>query len=209
MSKKVLFLLIAVLTASYVQAQVNFGVRAGLNYSNKIFFVPAGAASMSTEMKPGFQAGIIAESNTTDITSFMQSGLLFVSQECKFKDGSLLGYSNETLNMTYLRLPLNYVYKKDLSGIKLLLQGGINLDFALSCKINGEKRGEKIEEKVDFGNTMMSRIESGVGVGAGLQFGNFQAVLEYNFGYNWGKSDSKIMMFNNGPAFNISYLFGK
>ena len=201
--KLFLVLLIAVLTAGYVQAQFTFGARAGVNYTNMLFFVPAGSASMGTQMQTGFQAGVV----TADRNDH-QVGLLIVSQKCKFDKGSLMGFSNETLNLTYLRMPVSFLYKKDLNDMKFLLQGGFSLGLAVAGKITGEKHGEKVEEKITFAKGGMSRFDSGLGLGAGLQFGNIQTVLEYNLSYNLS-NDNKVMMFNNGFALNATYFFNK
>ena len=211
-NKKILLALFAaVLTAGYTQAQLTVGARAGVNYTNMLFLV-SGAGSMSTQMQPGFQAGVIAERDDNNAQAGLlnntQVGLLIVSQKCKFNEGSWMGFSNETLNMTYLRIPANFLYKKDLNDMKLLLHGGASLALAVAGKITGEERGEKVEEKIKFGEGGMSRFEMGFGLGAGLQFGNIQTVLEYNLGYNLGNSNG-ITMLNNGFALNVTYFFNK
>jgi len=198
-------LFISVLSVGYTHAQFDFGVRAGLNYTNMFFIVPAGSTSISTQMKPGFQAGVVAENNKDNL--FYQMGLLFVSQTCKFNEGSLIGLSNVNLNINYLRIPVNLMYKIDLNGMKFLLQGGPSLGIALSGKAKHEISGDK--EKLKFGNGGISRFEGGVGLGTGLQFRNIQAVIEYNIVNNFGGSDSKITMYNHGFALNITYLFSK
>jgi len=202
MKKKVFFLLVAILMAGYAHAQVRIGVSGGLNYANKLFYIPAASTSMGTQMKPGFQAGVVLENNigqSDNVSS--QVGLSFVSQECKFREGIIYGSADETLSMTYIRIPIRYLYKIDLSDMKLLLQGGVDLGLAVAGKI----KHDNMEEKIKFSSDGISRFETIFGLGPGLQFGNFQAVLEYNIGYNSGSSN--IMMFNNGFAFNLTYFF--
>ena len=198
--KWLLVLLAAVLTAGYAQAQPTFGARAGVNYTNMLFF-PGG---FSGTMQPGFQAGVVAENSING--QCIQAGLLIVSQKSKFNEGFLMEFLNETLNLTYLRMPINFLYKKDLSDMKLLLQAGFFPDIAVSGKITGEKRGEKVEEKITLGKGGMSRLGSGVGLGAGLQFDNIQTVLEYNLGFG---GNNGVTMLRNGFALNLTYFFNK
>ena len=198
-------LTLLVMFSGYAQAQLNIGARAGVNYTNMLFLV-SGAGSISTQMQPGFQAGVVTE--RTENGKGSQVGLLIVSQKCKFDNGSWMGFSNETLNMTYLRMPANFLRKKDLSGTQLLLQAGASLGYAVSGKITGEQRGEKVEEKIEFGKDGMSRFEMGVSLGIGLQFSNIQTVLEYNLSNNFGKNNGATML-NNGFALNATYFFNK
>ena len=220
MSKKFyLVLLAAVLTANYAQAQFTFGVRAGLNLTN--MKMKAEGISISADMKPGFQLGVVGEYGLSE-SFFIQPGILFAQQGSKSDFSSSMGsYSYESSTKTtlnYLQIPVNAQYKVDLGGMKLLLQAGPYFGFAISGKQKGEettiwggeKETEKYDEKIDFGeDDSMKRGDFGLGIGAGLQFGNIQAGLGYNIGIANINTDSDFKTKNNSLAITLTYFFGK
>ena len=222
----ILLLLVAVLTASYTLAQdkIIFGPRVGVNYTNKSINTSINAVlqnvkfKMKFKMKPGFQIGGIFETAQNENMT-AQAGLLISTQKCvfdkiEFKSGKIDVSNIELpedaiLNLTYLRLPAHFVFKKDLGDVTFLAFGGYYLGLAVAGKI--------LDEKIKFGGIgkgFMSRIDYGVNLGPGLQFGNVQAAIEYSIGFDFN-SDSSAggsifrYMINNGFSLNLTYLFGK
>ena len=206
--KFLLALFIAVLTASYAQAQAKykFGPQVGVNFTNKKFtYVASGVSeSVSTKMKSGFQVGGIVEIDEGK-KFVMQAGLLISSQRCVFEKNNLeeVGYLKDaTLSVTYLRLSDNIVFKKDLGSMTFLASGGVYVGVAVGGKVE--------EEKIEFGKEkLMPRFDIGLNLGPGLQFGNLQATLEYSIGY-WFNEANSVAQFtlNNGFSLNLKYLFG-
>ena len=211
-------MLATVITTNYMQAQFltkkdergeaqyRFGAQTGANFTNKkITFSTLGVSeSVKTKMQPGFQVGGIVEMDR-GIGYVVQFGLLVSSQKCVFKSNEFkdVGYAkDETLSITYLRLPFNSVLKKDLGSITFLASVGIFLEVAVSGKIG--------DEKIKFGkDKLMPRFDYGLNLGPGLQFGNLQAFLEYNLGFWYSDINSVLRMtFTNGFALNLIYLFG-
>ena len=208
----ILAVFLAALTAGNAQGQGQgtFGVRAGLNSTNMI--LRGNGVSVKANKETGFQIGVVTENEPPENKRiFTQGGFLFVSQKCSF-DESFLGSTNGTISLSYLRMPFNSIFKVDLSSLKLLGYGGGILGLALAGKTTSEERGgEKIEQKIKFGGPI-GRLEIGFNLGAGLQFGNFQATVEYNINLNYGvlfNDTNGVSMFNNGFLFNLTYFFGK
>jgi len=218
MTKKVfLFLLAVVFTASYTQAQFTFGVRAGFNLTNM-------TAEIDTKMKPGFQIGVVGDYAISDNFS-IQPGVLFATQGCRFSFTEDIFYrfspmggkspmeteTSVSVNVNYLQIPVNAQYKIALGGMKLLLQAGPYLGYALNAKGIAESEGSKEEEKMKFGSKddEMRAFDFGLGFGAGLQFGNIQTGLGYNVGLANLINIDNTSMKNSGLAFTITYLFGK
>ena len=214
MNKKIyLVLLAAVLTASYAQAQLTFGARAGLNFTN--MSVKMGGTSISADMKPGIQLGVVAEYALSE-SFVIQPGLLFAQQGSKSKYSGTTSKGKEKTTLNYLQIPVNAQYKVDLGGMKLLFQAGPYFGFALNGKIKGEDTsgGEtsKYDHKIEFGSDAeFRRFDFGLGIGAGLEFGNMQAGLGYNIGIaNLAPdNDYDYKMKNNGLALTVTYFFGK
>jgi len=204
-----LLMLAAVLTANHAQAQpeYRFGPRLGVNFTNKkiTYLASGGSLIISTSMKPGFQIGGIIE--VDEGKKFVtQTGLLISSQKCIIEHndmGAIFPNINDaTLNLTYLRLPIHLGLKKDLGSMTFLAFGGAYWGIAVAGKIE--------DEKIEFGKTgFMPRLDLGLNLAPGLQFGNIQAVLEYSFGL-WSNEESSVTRFtiNNGFSLNLTYLFG-
>ena len=214
MNKKIfLVLLTAVLTASYAQAQLTFGARAGLNFTN--VKMKMGGISASPDMKVGIQLGVVGEYGLSE-AFFIQPGIVFAQQGYKV---DMFGES-ATFNLNYIQIPVNAQYKVDLSGMKLLLQAGPYLGYAVNGKVKAKVDGKKESEKIEFGDGGMKRFDFGLGIGAGLQFGNIQAGVGYNIGLaNIASTDEfyddddfysvKTKTHNNGIVLTVTYFFGK
>jgi hypothetical protein len=212
MNKKVLTVLTAViLTAGYAQAQLTFGARAGLNLTN-IYGDGAKMGDLSSKMKPGLQLGVVAEYALGDAFA-IQPGILFSQQGFTFKEDD--AYDKTTLN--YIQIPINAQYKIDLGFAGLLLQAGPYAGIGLGGKNKWDYDGDKGDAKIKFGDApkdketedsyLSNRMDFGLGLGAGLQFGNIQAGLGYKFGFTELSEKSKTK--NNGLALTVTHLFGK
>jgi hypothetical protein len=220
MNKFLTVLLIVVLSTSYAQAQFTFGLRAGLNLTN--FTEKSGGYEPDVEYKymPGFLIGVVGEYAVSDVFA-IQPTILFTTHR-----GERKSFGKITRYVNYLQIPVNALYKVDIGRIKLLLQGGPYLSYALSGKYKwdnsldfmpslGPKWGEN---KIKFGYcechdaAVMKPFDFGIGVGAGLQFNNFQVGLGYNFGLTNLSSrpkDDDHSLKSNGLALTLTYLFGK
>jgi len=210
-------LLVAVLTAGYAQGQ-GAGPQVGVNYTNKSLNTSINGLlqdvkfNMKFKMKPGFQIGGVAETALKSEKIFLQVGFLISSQKCVFdrieiKSGKLdlidiIELPDDAiLNLTYLRMPIRIMYKKDLGNVTFLAFGGYYLGLAVAGKI--------LDEKIEFGG-FMSRYDFGLNLGPGIQFGNVQVAIEYSIGFGLN-SESSILRttINNGFSLNLTYLFGK
>ena len=91
-----------------------------------------------------------------------------------------------------------------------MLQAGPYVGIALSGNTKAKADGKKATEKIEFGSGSgeMSRLDFGLGFGAGLQFGNFQVGVGYNLGLANLSNENKITTRNNGLALTVTYLLG-
>ena len=220
MYKKVyVVMLAAVLTASYAQAQISLGARAGFSLTNQSEKYDGKKPNKEerSKMKPGFQIGVTGEYALTDVLS-VQSGLLIATQGYRFKytdDDEDLGYSEEKvrLNITYLQIPIHALYQMDLGDMKLVLQAGPYLGYALGGKTKYEGtyggRTEKHTSDVEFGSEVgkMKRFELGLGLGAALQFDKLRAGIGYQFGLTNLSNFEKTSQKNNGLTLSLTYMF--
>jgi len=199
--KKVYVLLVALLTASYTHAQVSFGIRAGLNFTN--VYNNMG----STTVKPGFQAGVVADIAFNEILSF-QPGLQFSQMGYKVKvDNGVNPYYTGAYDFfttwNYLQIPINLQAR--FGGF--FVQAGPYLGYGIgvrnTIKCDG---GARQSQSVSFDYMELKSIDLGIGGGIGYQFGPLQAAL--NTQSSLINIDDYSMK-NFGLALTIAYFFGK
>jgi len=223
MNKKFFTVLLSVVfTTSYVQAQFSFGARTGYNLSKLSEKYENPPEEDFSKFKPGFQIGAVGEYAVSNAFA-IQSGVLFTTKGALYKGSDW----KTTKNINYIQIPVNALYKKDLGGTILLLQAGLYRSFAISGKRKWDYSSsniimlpptpEKGESKITFGNcncqgAEMRPLDFGIGMGAGLQFRNFQFGIEYNLGIanlSTSPKEWNHSLKNNGFAFTLAYLFGK
>ena len=208
--KATVLLLVATLTASYAQAQ--FGVRAGLNFSQLSLLDYDGEDNYQkldgweSTLKPGFQIGIVYDLFSREKFA-IQPGLIFATQGGIIRpddeDVRKAGYVERKINLNNLQIPVNLQLKMNVGSAKLLLQAGPYLGFGINGKetttnvsVNGgitsrsnqtiltfKYNDDDIEEANNFQYHLRS-MNIGVGFGVGLQSGNIQAGVGYNLGLN-------------------------
>ena len=211
-NKFYIVLLVAVLTASYAQAQITFGARAGFNLTN-LYQEDKDGNMKGLDWKPGFQIGLVADYLLLGDLS-IQPGILFATQGAK-SETSMSGYKAKvTFNLNYIQIPINLQYKLDLDNKKLLVQAGPYLGYGIGGKLKVEvsEGGISINnsEKIKFGSSDdddFKAFDFGLGLGVGLQIGNLQAVLGYNLGLV--KLNPDVNAKNIGLALTLTYFLGK
>lgn len=197
--KKLLFVAIIAIGAISANAQVKFGVKAGLNFAKQTASVSGG--SVSTNSMTGFHAGIISEFNLSE-NLVLQPGLLFSQKGAKISFGG----SDYTDIYNYLDIPINLMYKINVDGAKILLFTGPSLSYALSGK---EKVGDNsVDIEFGSGDNQMRRFDLGFGIGGGLEFGSIQATANYNFGLANISNSTDAKLKNNVFSISVAYLFG-
>jgi len=193
MKKRLVFLLVAVLTAGYAQAQVNFGARAGLNLSTWI-----GDGDVA-KFKPGFQIGAVADIAFKGIFVF-QPGLLFSQMGCQEKDDG----DTYKINLNYIQIPLHV--NTEVGGISL--QAGPYLGFGLGTKTTIKTEGVEVSASSSFDEAGLKSFDFGFGVGINYPIGPIQAALNTQIGLARISDDfSKIR--NWGLSLTATYFFGK
>lgn len=227
MFKKIyVILLVAVLTAGFAQAQFKFGARAGLNLTTFGGGDSEGmvlGTELSPKMKPGFQIGVVGEYAFNEEFA-IQPGIVFTTQGAKYNGSETYSGINITydasFNLNYIRVPVNFLYKLDLGGAKLLFQAGPYFGLGIGGKVKSDASGGGVEYssdfKVKFGKEgddddimyFDKTLEVGLGLGVGVQFlENFQVGLGYNLGFTSMFKDETLK--NNGFALTFTYLFGQ
>jgi len=197
--------LLTVLLISQARAQsgVTFGVRAGINFQNLTGKDEQGD-KYSNKLKTGFHIGGNAEIPVAP-DFYLQPGLLFSTKGAKFKN------SDVKTNLSYIEIPVNFIYKPVLGDGKLLLGVGPYAAFA----VGGKYKSGSMSTDIKFGSNTdddMKRFDAGGNFLVGYELSNhLSAQLNAGLGLvnigNRAPGDSKSSLKNTGFGLSIGYRF--
>jgi len=112
--------------ASMAQSPVALGLRGGVNFQN-LNGKDAGGSSLDNKLKVGVNVGVTADIPVAAPDYFVQTGLLFSTKGAKVD----MGTSSNKINLSYLEVPITFLYKPVLGEGRLLLGVGPYLGFAV------------------------------------------------------------------------------
>ncbi|MGC4234108.1 MAG: porin family protein [Niabella sp.] len=202
------------------QAQVQIGVRAGVNFSNISGTYEDGDKIEDNKLLPGFHAGITFDIPVADEFA-IQPGLLFSTKGVHYKDGD---DSYKTIPY-YAEIPVNFLYKPELGKGHLLLGVGPYVAYGLGgkwkFKYNGETESGKLKFKDDISDDDWDSLRDyygkpldfGGNLLAGYEFSNKLSLqLNAQLGmanitpkYNGEKTDANTK--NIGFGISLGYKF--
>ena len=200
-----LFTLVAI-AAQIAQAQKSsFGFTAGATLS-KLTSKFEGT-SLSTQSKIGFTAGIIGDIPISKDFSFMPA-LNFVQKGGKSKSESF----ENTTNLNYIEIPLNFVYRTPGQSGHLFIGAGPSFAYGISGKTKANFQMEQMEEKVKFGSSIeddFKPFEIGANILLGYQFKNgFNIAANYNTGLNNISPQEGLKGHNNYFGLRLAIMQG-
>jgi hypothetical protein len=150
------------------QAQVKFGVKAGLNtstLSGMDGLYETASANVNVKSRLGFHGGLVAQLNLPS-NLFLQPELLFSIQ------GDKESYEGETETsaLNYIQLPIYAGYKFD-AGLGLNIIFGVGPYFAYGISATDDAFDE-----------LFKRFDAGISALGGVQFNQFQITVGYDLG---------------------------
>ena len=186
------------------QSDVTYGIRAGVNFQN-LNGKDMDGDKLENDLKTGFNVGVNAEI-PIGIDFYLQPGLLFSTKGAKYNFQG----TEATRNISYLELPINFLYKPELGDGHLLLGFGPYAAYALGGKIKGG--GTDID--MEFGNEIgeTKPFDAGANLLAGYEFSN-NLSFQLNAGlglinmYNRPAGDSESSVKNTGFGVSLGYRF--
>ena len=129
---------------------LSFGLRAGVNFQN-INGKNENGDNLSNKLVPRFHIGANVELPVaTDF--YLQPGLLFSTKGAKAEEMVGGQMMTEKINLSYLEVPVNFLYKPVLGKGKLLLGFGPYIAFGLGGKVKSEGLGQSSNTTVKFKN---------------------------------------------------------
>ena len=148
--------------------KTSFGIRAGVNFQN-INGKDAADNSLNNNLRTGFHAGINAE---VPLGSgfYLQPGALYSVKGAEYEN-------NAKVQVSYVEVPVNFVYKPILGTGNMLLGFGPYVGFGINGKI---KAPNGTETDLDFGSdynaanpaTYFKSFDAGGNLLAGYEFAN-------------------------------------
>ena len=137
-------------TATYAQKGedklVTLGIRAGVNLQ-KIYGDDFLGGKLDNDFKTGFHAGINADLFISE-GLYLQPGLLYSTKGAK-KTNNNIEY---TQNISYIELPVNFLYKPQLGSGRLLLGAGPYAAYGISGKSKTKSGDAAVELDAKFKN---------------------------------------------------------
>ena len=164
-------LLLALTTTAFAlgaQAQsTTFGIRAGVNLQN-INGKTYDDKDLNNKIKTGFNVGVNAEIPVAP-DFYVQPGVLFTTKGAKDKDDDDI-----KVKLSYIEVPINFLYKPSLGGGKLLLGIGPYIAFGIGGKVSdagGKERDIKFDNKITAAQYLTDPYVKRMDVGGNLLFG--------------------------------------
>lgn len=171
--KKLFILALLAMFSTVTFAQMTWNVQAGINMSS--------VTDSDADMKVGFQAGVGMEYAFTDMWSVRPS-LLVIMKGAK----SDVGGVDVKINPLYLQLPVMAAASFDLSdNLKFVAKAGPFIGIGIGGKFKIEEDGIELKQDYfgdDEDQAGGKRFEFGLGIGGGLEFGQFMVNLDALFG---------------------------
>ena len=212
----------ALFTQAQVKSPVTFGLRAGVNFQN-INGKDFTGDKKTNDLVTGYHVGANVEIPiATDF--YVQPGVLFTTKGAK-ADRDYLGQSaNITTTLSYVEVPVNFLYKPALGSGKLLLGFGPYVAFGVGGKTSLEGSGQKQDYDVKFQNTVTAKdpkdqayykkIDAGANLLFGYEFSNrISAQLNAQLGlaninpeYEYLSGDKSAWK-NTGFGVSVGYRF--
>ena len=172
-TKLFLTLAVSLAVASVSQAQTSFGIRGGVNLFN-INGEDGSGNDLKNKLKVGFNAGVNAEI-PVGIDFYLQPGLLFSQKGAKNKD------NDDQINISYVEVPVNFLYKPELGAGKLLLGFGPYFGVAVGASFKPDGGGDDVDFKFKSdltladavsGTPYLKRFDAGGNLLVGYEFAN-------------------------------------
>jgi len=192
---------------------ISFGIRAGVNLQN-INGRDFNDDKLENKLVPRFQAGVVADIPLAD-QFYIQPGLLFSGKGAK-ENGS-----DDNVSVSYLEVPLTFLFKPMLGTGHLLLGVGPYVGFAVTGRVtdpNDNKQTIKFKNIITPAEALTDPYLRRMDAGANLLFGyelsnNLSIQLNSQLGLAKinpeieGVSDNKTALRNTGFGLSLGYRF--
>ena len=164
--KKALLFCAAILTAGITFGQSKFGIVAGPSFSS--ITSKSSGTKETSDLLVGLRAGFTADLQLAD-EFYIGTGLLYSGKGGKNKDNN-----NIKTTLSYLQVPINFLYKPEVGSGKLNLGAGPYVAYAIAGRHKGTFNSTTVEldpfdDESNTINQKLKRFDAGLGVVAGYE----------------------------------------
>jgi hypothetical protein len=226
MKNKILFLLVALMlfgvSAQSQTSGITFGLRGGVNLQN-INGKDLNGDKLEMNMVTRFHAGVVVGIPIA-ANFYIQPGLLYSTKGAKSSSDFLGLNMAAEYNISYVELPLNFLYRPALGNGHFLLGFGPYIAYGIGGKAKFNIENTSTEEKIVFGNEYESlnpydwKYFKNLDYGANLFFGfelssgislqiNTQLGLAKINAKNKTYPNDKSSFMNTGFGLSVGYNF--
>lgn len=196
----------AIAAGSTTAQELTFGPEVGINLSNVSGDLP------NTDMKIGLKAGAVANIPAGG-GFYLQPGLFFHQKGFKTSSEILGIKATGTVNLNYIELPVNVLYRVDLGNAGgIFASAGMYAAYAISGKTKSEAAGLKDNEKIDFGSGVGETKPFDWGANFGLGYETPWGVYvrgQYGLGLGNLSNVDDFSVKNNSIQVSVGYLIGR
>jgi hypothetical protein len=186
MKKTLLAFVVLTTTVFASQAQVRFGVQAGV-VSSSISLEEDGEEA-DIDGKMGFTVGAIVDVPISETFAF-QPAVNFVTKGAKQEESGGGVTAKFSINLAYVEVPFNFVYRASTGSGSFFVGAGPSVGFIVSAKqktkVTGGGLDEESEEDIPTGSgeDELKPLEIGANILAGYELANgVYIALNYNLG---------------------------
>ncbi|HEY6082376.1 MAG TPA: porin family protein [Chitinophagaceae bacterium] len=206
--KKVLLSLTALLIAGVGFAQtagqppVSFGIKAGPNFSS--YTSKSSGNKQTSKLKVGLEAGAYANISLAD-EFYFQPSLLYAGKGGKDKN------SDTKINLSYLELPLDFLFKPDIgNGNKFIVGVGPYVAYGIGGSVKGSTPSYDPFKSYNGTDASLKRFDAGANVQLGYEMpSGFNVGLNTDLGLvnalNHGDNNNSFR--NTSFAVTVGYTF--
>lgn len=201
--------IIVIITAFAAQAQnsgASFGILGGVNFYNLTGEEDNGD-KLENKLLPGFHAGVnVLIPVATDF--YFNPGLLFSGKGAKNTEGS----QDVKMNLSYLELPLNFLYRGQLGEGFIMIGFGPYLGYGIGGKVKGGSAEIDVKFKDPEAGTSayyLKPFDAGANISVGYELSNslfFQLNSQLGL-LNISQEDDNSVLKNTGFGLSVGYRF--
>lgn len=192
---------------------ISFGIRAGVNLQN-INGKDVDGDKLENKLVPRFQGGVLVDIPLAD-QFCIQPGLLFSGKGAKEKD------TDDNVSISYLDIPVTFLFKPVLGTGHMLLGVGPYVGFAIAGKVtdtNNDKETIKFKNSITAAEALtdpyLRRMDAGANLLVGYEM-NSKMSIQLNAQLGLAKinpeiegvSNDKTALRNTGFGLSLGYRF--
>lgn len=192
--KKVILIMCFIFGASqFSQAQVQFGIKGGINYNSDSFQEVKEDVIAGAKSKTGFHAGIWTRFKIPVIGFYLRPELVYTSLKSEINTKPGIGIASKVGSYNFQKIDVPILLGKKFLGVANVFIGP-SLQYIIDGDFNFKELSKDIK-------TDASGFTAGLQLGAGIELGNFGLDVRWERGF----SDIESSLINKTNSSKIKF----